>query len=172
MRTTAILLFLSGLAVTAKAQDFDEWFEQKKTQLSYLEQQIAALEAYDHVTAKGYLTTGLETDTIGAIAQQDFREHQDYFTSLRTVNSAVRGSPSVNAAIALGAKIASLAIETNILDPLLPDCTSDLAWLNKLISDDSLQMTDQERLNAIEAIYQKLFKLYQLTIWVCNNQKE
>ena len=38
----------------AKAQTFAEWFQQKKTQIKYLTEQIAALEQYGNYVKQGY----------------------------------------------------------------------------------------------------------------------
>jgi hypothetical protein len=73
-----------------KAQTFDEWFRQKKTQIQYLIDQIAALKVYSQSLEKGYQITGAGLKFIHGVKKGDFDLHQFYFSSLKKVNPQVK----------------------------------------------------------------------------------
>lgn len=81
------LLLLAGH--TLRAQTFEEWFRQKKTQKEYLVQQIAALQAYSGSLRQGYAIVRQGLTTVQSIKQGDLGLHQDFFSSLRAVNPAI-----------------------------------------------------------------------------------
>src|SRR4051794_30947843 len=64
--------------------------QSKKTQKKYLLEQIAALKVYLGYLQKGYLITRKGLTTIGNIKQGDFNLHDDFFSSLKNVNPAIR----------------------------------------------------------------------------------
>src|ERR1019366_7395881 len=95
---TAIgLLGISGL----EAQTFAEWFRQKKTQIRYLEQQIAALKVYTGYLEKGYHIAQSGLTTIGEIKNGEFSLHQTFFSSLSQMNPAIGAGARVAEIIAL-----------------------------------------------------------------------
>jgi len=114
------LLLLIAFGLTGRAQTFDEWFRQKKTQLNYLAKQIAALEAYHQVTEKGYQIvqagTGLITDTRKA----DYELHNGYFSSLLSVNPVIPEYPTVDAILNLSSQILVVAGQARQLAEKIP----------------------------------------------------
>lgn len=54
MRKFLLIVMISFSACWVKAQTFNEWFKQKKTQIQYLIDQIAALQVYSQSLQKGY----------------------------------------------------------------------------------------------------------------------
>ncbi|NVM62155.1 hypothetical protein FHW88_000431 [Mucilaginibacter sp. SG538B] len=77
-------------SVCAQAQTFAEWFSQKKTQLKYLTQQIAALEQYGKDVEQGYRIAKSRWAGIGSWVKGEFDLHSAYYRSLRTVNPAIK----------------------------------------------------------------------------------
>src|SRR5882757_805563 len=76
-------------ATDSKAQTFAEWFSQGKTQIKYLTQQIAALNACETSIRQGYNMLKGEWTAIGYFKNGEFGLHQSYYTSLSNVNPQV-----------------------------------------------------------------------------------
>ncbi|MBX0335367.1 hypothetical protein K3G39_19195 [Pontibacter sp. HSC-14F20] len=87
------LLLLAGH--TLRAQTFEEWFRQKKTQKEYLVQQIAALQAYAGTLQQGYALVREGLQTVHTIKTGDLGLHQAFFLSLQTVNPALARVPEL-----------------------------------------------------------------------------
>ncbi|HLZ88892.1 MAG TPA: hypothetical protein VKQ52_16670 [Puia sp.] len=165
MKKIIVLALVMGVFVAGRAQTFDEWFEQKKTQIRYLKAQIAALAEYEGVTAKGYTIAQDGTDAISGIKQVDLQLHSDYFSSLRTVNPAIRGSPEVAGTIRLAGVIAEVAAEIGDAEVgLLADCAENVDLLEMLVTDGQVEMTDAERIKAIDILYARMRRLLQTAI--------
>lgn len=95
-KLTAIVvcsLFVQSLL----GQTFDEWFRQEKTAKKYLREQLAALKMYGDVLDKGYAIAKNGLAIIGNIKRGDFRLHQEYFSSLQSVNPAIQDWPEIRA---------------------------------------------------------------------------
>ena len=100
------LIFLSFSLETIHAQTWDEWFSQKKTQIKYLTQQLAALQVYESYLSKGYKIADQGLRATGKIKDGEFNLHQVFFSSLSTVSSAVQRDSRI-------ADIVSLQISIN-----------------------------------------------------------
>lgn len=82
-----IIYFICLLNLTAlKAQTFNEWVRQKKTQEKYLLQQIAGLEVYAGYLKKGYDIFNKGSKTISKIKNGDFGMHQLFFSAKNKLN--------------------------------------------------------------------------------------
>lgn len=183
MKRKILFILLMGASRIAKSQDFDEWFEQKKTQLTYLHQQIAAMEAYDQATEQGYEVDQEETDAISGIQQQDTDQHGVYFSSLKTVNPLIRGMPVVKETVWMAGQLLAMAEQvaagtgvwakwsvtiSGYFNDILADCSTDLWWLNRLTTDGALQLTDEQRIVNINAVYREMHERYITAIKVRN----
>src|SRR5689334_22182895 len=86
----SVFLFLD-MPGSADAQTFDEWFQQDKTQIRYLEEQVLALKAFGKLIDKGYgiATKGLRE--IDATKRSDYRQHEAFIRSLWAVNNHLKG---------------------------------------------------------------------------------
>lgn len=157
------ILFLSLLVSTlTKAQTFDEWFRQNKTQLKYLGQQIAALKAYIQTTDNGYNDTQQATTTIASIKQGDLDLHTGYFTGQKSVKPAI--AQVATEIPGLYQRITSIAqtvkgksaICDNFFKNLLNTATTDMDWLHVLTTNGLIILTDDQRLKAIEILSQRM----------------
>ncbi|MBO9573555.1 MAG: hypothetical protein J7497_15310, partial [Chitinophagaceae bacterium] len=86
MKIIISIIFLFG-SFSGSAQTWSEWFKQKKTQIKYLTQQIAALQIYIGYARKGYEIADKGLTAIGDIKNGEFNLYRDFFSSLREVNS-------------------------------------------------------------------------------------
>src|SRR6476661_750300 len=74
----------------ANAQTFDEWFKQKKTQIKYLQEQIAALRSYGALVNKGYDIAQNGLTSIFNSKDKDHKQHDNYFNSLWKAKPDIR----------------------------------------------------------------------------------
>lgn len=165
-------LLLNVIVVPLQAQTFEEWFQQKKTQKKYLVQQIAALQVYIGYAKKGYKIAQEGLTTIGGFTRGELDLHTDFFNALSTVHPEIRQSPMATAIVSLQRQIVreynktypalrkSKAFTDDEMDymegvykRLLEDCDRNLDELKDLVTDDKLQMKDDERLGRIERLY-------------------
>ena len=167
----AIALFLS-FATLSNAQTFAEWSNQKETQRKYLLQQIAALQVYFGYVSKGNIIAKKGLNLIQDIKHGDFNLHNNYFTSLLTVNPKIKRYTKVAAIIALQISITKQTAKTikdcknnrqlttaeleylqHVFTALLDDGVQCLDKLFNLITNGQLSMKDDERIAAIDKIY-------------------
>lgn len=179
MKKILIILLLAGCATSSKAQNFDEWFRQKKTQKKYLIQQIAALQVYIGYAQTGCAIAKEGLDIIGNLKEGELSLHTGYFNSLKNVNPEIRQYANVSDIMAIQAKIVQRCKQTRlraqgsnlfnteekdyigrVLDRLLDDCANVLDELLSVATDGKLEMTDNERLERIDMLYQNMMRQY------------
>lgn len=175
-------IILFGLLVISNflyAQTWEEWFQQKKTQKKYLLEQIAALQVYLGYVKKGYDIANKGLSAIRNIKNGDFNLHRDFFGSLKAVNPRVKNYVKVAAIIALQLRIMKETKETlqgvkqldqfttgeieycsMIIGNLLEDCLKNIDELMILVTDDQLEMKDDERIKRIDVLYADMQNKY------------
>lgn len=174
---------LIGLCVLytsfCQAQVFQEWFNQKKTQVKYLLEQIAAFEVYAGYVKKGYDIANDGLGTIRELKKGDFNIHSDHFSSLKQVNPAIRRYSRVADIIrmqtyilkvsrtALQAARSSYLLTTDemaYLDQvhknLLEKSAEDINQLMFLVTDKELEMKDDERIKRVDQLYDDIRDKY------------
>lgn len=167
-----IILLLWVYAAESKAQTYDEWFRQKKTQKKYLIEQIAALQTYVGYAEKGYSIASKGLSTIRDIKHGDFNLHNIFFNSLTSVNPRVKNYVKVADIISMQISIAKQVRNTikqstngkqltntelnylqQVFNNVLDECAKKLDELFGLITDGEQQMKDDERINRIDNLY-------------------
>ena len=175
-----ILLAVMLVANTAPGQTYAEWFRQKKTQIKYLEEQIASLQAYALVAEKGYDIARSGLDAIGNIKKGDFAIHENYFSSLQKVNPNVKAYAKIAAIIALQAGLVKschrqrvqlreskqfsageISYAGKVFDNLLDGCSGITGQLIALTTGGLLQMKDDERIKNIDGLYNDMQERYR-----------
>ncbi len=167
------------LTITAvQAQSFAEWFNQKKTQIKYLTQQIAALQACRTSLEQGYAMMKSEWGAIGNFKNGEFGLHQDYYNSLLAVNPRVKSSVNLSTIQAEQQSIVSqfnaiknlnglqadeLAYINSVRQNIIDQCSKDLDDLQAVLSAGELQMTDDERIQRINQITAAIKDKYVFT---------
>ena len=190
MRTIALIVIGSVLALGVEAQTLKEWFKQKKTQKEYLVTQIVALKVYVTYLKKGYDIAHKGLNMVSDIKGQNFRDHEDYFGSLKIVKDDLGNASKVN--LILGRQVAimnefrelknvyrnneSLTDEEVryvdlVYSNLLTECERDIVTLQSVLTDDAYQMTDDERIESIEAAYHDMNDKYAFTRTFCSSTK-
>jgi hypothetical protein len=185
-KSMLVLALILGLHV-CHAQTWDEWWEQKKTQIEYLFKQIAALKVYTGYLEKGYEVAKEGTQLISNIKHGDFDLHNGYFSSLKSVNSVIKNSSRVTdivsfqtAIIRQFKKLISYCQESDqftaseikhinsVYDNLIAQCERQIDELRLVITSGELEMKDDERLKRIESIYSDMRDKYSFTQSYCN----
>lgn len=162
----------------ASAQTFAEWFSQKKTQIKYLTQQIAALAQYESYIKQGYQISQNGLGNIGGYIKGEYGSHTAYYNSLKTVNPQVQSNSKADGIISYAKQIpvqfdhlnglsgleAYIAkVETKVLD----ECDKDLKELELVITSGQAQMSDDERIRRLDEIYHRMKDKYAFTQSFC-----
>lgn len=167
---------------SVSAQTWDEWFSQKKTQKKYLIQQIAALKVYLKYLKEGYDVAKKGLGMIGDIKDGNFNDHSTYFQSLGLVNPTVKNASKVALIVVYQSQIISefrtldkeckrdpnlTADEVRyvhaVYNNLLQQCESSIDGLNTLITDNTSQLKDDERIERVDQIYEDMKDKYAFT---------
>lgn len=167
--------FLLIAVLPCRAQTFSEWFRQKKTQKKYLLQQVVKLQLYLQYAKKGYNIVNTGLTTISRIKDGDFKLHEFFFAGLSTVNPTIRSYSKTEAALSRIENIHRRAgnaknlladntlftdeeknFITGALDNMLQQLLDDAGQLNDLLANNSMQMSDGERLECIDSVYESL----------------
>ena len=173
-----ILLFITLVAQT-NGQTFSEWFSQKKTQKKYLIEQIAALQVYASYLEKGYSIIHGGLSQIKNIEQGDFGLHADYFSALKNINPRIKNYKSATDITGLKLEIESISRRvlkqvkkanglnfdqtyyiSFVLKKLLEGCEPDVEALLQLLTPNSLDLQDNERLEKIDRLYEDMQDKY------------
>jgi hypothetical protein len=191
----AFTLVTAAMTHCASAQTFAEWFSQKKTQKKYLLQQIAALQVYSGYLRTGYSIAKGGLGSIGGYIGNEYGMHSSYYTHLKTVNTAVKANPQVNNIVRWQKDIFRLitgiqkqtgltATENGyinkICQALLSDCNVRLEDLQTVLSDNKVEMSDEERIRQIARLHEAMQDNYrfaasfqlQLQLYVRNRIQE
>lgn len=173
MKKGWVTLLLMMIAVVAHAQNFNEWFRQKKTQINYLQKQIIALQVFIELGQQGYAIYREGLDLIGDIKDGEFKLHKDYFASLSNVKRVVSQSAQLDEIIAWAQQIrlfeqrvseVDVGNATNSLRRLftaLAEKSSDqVGQLQLLITDGHYELKDEQRIEHISNVHSDMLRLY------------
>jgi hypothetical protein len=167
------------LATESQAQIFAEWFQQKKTQKKYLLQQIMVLHTYKKSVKKGYALAKEGLTAIGDSKNGEFALHGEYFTSIQKATSPIRNYTRVRDIINLSARIfhsypialkqvqesgafdeEEISYIHRVYARLMDACNNLIDELTTIITDGKLEMTDDERIKRIDALYREIEDQY------------
>lgn len=172
MKILILISILSLKDLKDSAQTLAEWTQQKKTEIKYLEQQIAGLQMYIGYLQKGYKIAGKGLTAITDLKKGDFNLHINYFNSLKTINTNVIKYFRTADIISLQSNITKTCEKTlqnakvspwlgfketsyiqNVLRKLLAESSDDINQMIAIITPNDFVMTDDERLLRINKIY-------------------
>jgi hypothetical protein len=173
---TILTVAASVLATTVKAQTFAEWFDQKNTQKKYLLQQIAALQVYAAYYKQG---NSIAHNGLGSITGSLTSEnglHASYYNKLQTASPVVKNNKQVSDIMQwqkdILSRMANLDKTANLTDnekkyivqvkaALFNDCDEQITELQNVVTDNKLQMSDEERLKHIGVIHKAMQDNYR-----------
>ena len=163
------IIIINSLVVNS--QGLSNIFNQKAADLKSMGKQIALLQLYIGWIEKGYSIARSGLTIIGEIKQGELNLHTVFFSSLSSVNTDIKKYSKVAAIIA---KIQSITKELNKISAvqnistgemqylttvkrnLLEDCTKMLDDLISVVTENTYQMSDEERINRIDGIYSEV----------------
>jgi len=175
-RLLAFAMVTAAMSHCAQAQTFAEWFSQKKTQKKYLLQQIAALQVYSGYLKTGYSIAKGGLGSIGNYLGDEYGLHGDYYQRLKIVNSAVNNDPQVNDILRWQSDILTQtnAVKkqvglsqqesdyiTKVCRALLADCDARMNDLEMIVSDNKIEMSDEQRLRQVARLHQAMQDNYR-----------
>jgi hypothetical protein len=156
-----------------QAQNLNEWVRQKKTQIRYLVEQVAALQVYIELGQQGYAIYRDGLEVIGDIEDGEFNLHKDYFASLSAVNPHVSGSHEVEEIMLWNKQVQIFRQRIDRLDvgsatasgrqlfaTLAQKSTDHAAQVQLLIADGNYQLKDEERFEQIAGVHRQMRQLY------------
>lgn len=180
MKTAITILFLILSSAPGECQTAGEWVRQKETQKKYLVEQIAAYKIYLDYIKKGYGIVDKGLNAIGVIKEDDRSLHRIFLASLKTTNSKIKNSVRVKDIIYLQLKIMQcykayggqlarnhlLGADENdyikkVYSNLISSSILDVDDLVNLAISTGPELTDDERLKRIEAVYERMQDKYQ-----------
>jgi hypothetical protein len=169
MKRWYLLLCTScALFSSVRSQGLNNIFSQKSSDLKSVAKQIALFELYIGWIEKGYKIAQEGLTAIGEIKNGEFNLHSIFFSSLSTVNPEIKRYSKVAIIISDEIFIVQnfkkiLAIKNvtpsemswlqTIYSNMLNASTNSLNELIDVISDNTYQMTDDERIKRIDKVY-------------------
>lgn len=166
MAYVKITLTLLLLSLGVRAQTFEEWFAQRKTQKKYLLAQIAALNTYRSYLRKGYNVAKGGLGSITSYVGGELKFHTVYYDRLKNVDPALKANPKVKEILVWQVDInqQTRAWQTDYLSTvksaLLTDCDDQLRQLSNVLSA-KMQMSDAERLQQLTLIHAAMRSNFQ-----------
>ena len=167
---------------TSFGQNPQEWTRQKKTQIKYLLQQIAANKVYIEYIEKGYNIAHKGLQTIQEIKKGDFNLSFDFFESQKIVNSKIKNWAKVADIITYQIRIIKAFKETmadiketgqfsneelnycrRVFDNLLNECEKNIDELVSVVTNGNFGMKDDERMNRIDKLYMDMQDKYSFS---------
>lgn len=163
------IIYLAFFPLLLQAQSF---FNQKKTKLKYIAQQIALFKVYAGYLKQGYDIAEKGWSAINDIKHGDFDLHNNYFDALKKVNNNIGEYAEADSIENIRLEIVHIDhnitgfIQDNeniraeekdyinkVMSNLLEECAADMDKLSMLTTDSVVSMKDDERLESIDGIY-------------------
>ena len=179
MKRIFLILLLIANCKFLSAQIWQEWTQQKKTQIKYLLQQVAANEVYIKDIEKGYSIAKDGLQSIQNIKRGDFNLHADYFQSLKNVNPQLKEWAKVADIVAFQLHIIKITKQAipditaagqftadelrycqSVFDNLINECSRNIDELVMIITDGTVEMKDDERMQRIDKLYESMQDKY------------
>ena len=176
------LLAVIYSAVHSQSPNWNELFQQKKTQRKYLIQQIAALKVYLEYLKKGYAIAQKGLTTIGDIKNGTFNLDKDYFNSLKQVSPVVKNSPKVDDILLYQHSIIrdfrklyedcrneenftpeEISYIEEVYKNMLTECADSIDELTLITTSGEAEMKDDERLLRLDKVHEDMLDKYSFT---------
>lgn len=171
------------LIIAAAGLFFAHGMQGQAKQRKELLLQIAALQVYMDYAKKGYSVVSKGLNFIGDAKKGEVNLHGDYFTSLLKINPKVKNYYKTAEVISLQLKIMKICKKTSSslksadlfhgteLDyiersfkRLLENCDDTLNQLIILTSESKLELTDDQRIDRIDALHKTMLEDYNFCI--------
>lgn len=168
-------LFISLSLLHAKAQFLGGFFSQQARKEKLMAEQVADLQLYLHAIKSGYNIAKTGLNTAREFKNGTFGLHTAYFASLEQVNPVIQANPKAKAIYDLHQQIIKVfnnEIEwqqkaqllsrdefsylQRVYTNLLTKSQQDLNELVQVLTPGTLQLTDSQRLERLDHLYDKM----------------
>jgi hypothetical protein len=178
MKKIIITLIIFVCSIQLKAQGLSNFFSQSEADIKYMLQQIADLQLYIGYAEKGYSIAQKGLTFIGDLKKGEFDLHSAFFSSLSAVNPSIKNYAKVADIISYQLSIissfkkilqlknmspAEISYLNTVYNNMSDACTKSLTDLINIITDNTYQMKDNERVARIDAIYNDTKDKYSFT---------
>jgi hypothetical protein len=182
MKKTMVILLIAFSVPRVQAQGLGNFFSQKKADIQYMLDQIAALQVYIGYAEKGYNIAQKGLTFIGNLKKGEFDLHNAFFSSLKSVNPSIDSYSKVAAIISYQLAIISdfknaiqrlkqsknfnsseVSYLNTVYSNMSAECTKSLSALIDVITDDTFQMTDNQRIQRIDLVFMDMKDKYAFT---------
>jgi hypothetical protein len=178
MKKIFILLITAFPLAHSQAQGLSNFFSQSEADIKYMLQQIAALQVYIGYAEKGYSIAQQGLTFIGELKKGEFDLHSAFFSSLKAVNPSIANYAKVADIISYQESIvkdfkkilqlknmnpAEINYLNSVYNNMSSECTKSLNDLINLITNDTYEMKDNERVHRIDEIYSDMKDKYAFT---------
>ncbi|QKJ32832.1 hypothetical protein HQ865_24770 [Mucilaginibacter mali] len=180
MFKTLLIFFLAGLwCFHAKAQFLGGFFSQQLQQRKIMVAQIAQYELYLGALKTAYHVSETGLNTAHDLKNGTFHLHNAYLSSLEQVNPLIRNSPKGKAIADLNSQTLKLFADEadwqrqqklltttemtylqKVRDNLAAKCQLDMDELLLVLTPGKLQLTDAQRLERLDKIYDRMKDKY------------
>jgi hypothetical protein len=175
MKKLFLWMVFGNCLLPTGGQNLAEWTRQKKTQIRYLTDQVAALQVYISCTAEGYTIARKGLGLIGVSGDRDLGMHVGYFSSLRQVNPNLKNHRDVAEVMTLQISIVSICEHSRsyvitsglftereisyilgVHKKILDDVAQSMAEMIRLLTPGDFLMKDNERIEGVRRIWRKM----------------
>ena len=178
MKTILVIIILIISDQNLRGQGLSNFFSQKEADIKYMLNQIAALQAYIGYAEKGYSIAQKGLTFIGDLKKGEFDLHSAFFSSLGTVSPSISKYAKVADIISYQLSIvqgfkkilqlknmspSEVSYLQTVYNNMSGACTRSLTDLINIITDDTYQMTDNQRVKRIDNIYVDMKDKYAFT---------
>lgn len=168
----------------SQAQTWKEFFKQKKTQIKYLGQQLAALQVYAGYLKQGYEIAASGLGTIRDITNDEFNLHSGFINSLKIASPAIAHHAQAAEIIAFqfeinkafsGLKRSPYLSAGNrdyisrVKQEVMKEYGKDLEELLLAVTSGRMEMNDNERLERLDKVYKSMKDKQAFTQYFINN---
>lgn len=186
MKKIPVIILLLTCSTVLRAQTWDEWMHQDKTQLKYLREQIVKLQVYIGYVKKGYGIVKDGLTIIGDFKNADLAQHLDKFNRLEKVNPVIQKLSQITEMATLYKKICKgeghyknsfreagiysekdLVFIHRLLTAMVTEATTTIDDLLAVTLDGKAAMSDKERINRITVLHRSLQKIHQSFFSFC-----
>ncbi len=178
MKKILIIIIVSFSITNSDAQGLSNFFSQKEADIKYMLQQIAALQVYIGYAEKGYSIAQKGLTFIGDVKKGEFDLHSAFFNSLSALNPSIKNYAKVADIISYELSIissfkkilqlknmspAEVSYLQSVYNNMSDACTKSLTDLINIITDNTYQMKDNDRVARIDNIYADMQNKYAFT---------
>lgn len=175
MKRILLMLVLISAVIGTKAQGLGDIFNQKKKEKQNMIQQILFTKTYKEALKSGYKICKTGWSTVHGFKNGEYSLHHLFLNSLKGVNPMIRKYVRVGQIINMQVQIlktyhqsyssiqaSKMYTESEVryiylvFGRLLDDCEKAVGELTAILTEGTMEMKDDERIERIDALYEDM----------------